>query len=211
MNLYFVLLRRPRGLDDRRDDPFWEFGSFGSTGCHSKNLLHPKTCCLKDGDRLVFVQGGKGEFRVVALTPRIKVHGDETQIEALWEPDFQPQPFADAPLLVDNTGRTDFPAVWRDLNLNATNRSTPCGKIASRLRSRKERIPFDLAAELVSWFERDSPSRKATYVEVVAPPIDAWNAHALAQGWHELRNRKRVYEGRAMRSRCAPARPRKKC
>ena len=32
MSLYLVFLRRPESLDDRRSDPFWEFGSFGRTG-----------------------------------------------------------------------------------------------------------------------------------------------------------------------------------
>ena len=37
-----VHLRRPRSRSDKRDDPFWEFGSFGITGCHARNLLHPE-------------------------------------------------------------------------------------------------------------------------------------------------------------------------
>jgi hypothetical protein len=41
--VFVVMLRRPR-KNDRRSDPFWEFGSFGCTGCHGKNLLHPKNC-----------------------------------------------------------------------------------------------------------------------------------------------------------------------
>jgi hypothetical protein len=51
------MLRRPR-KDDPRTDPFWEFGSFGCTGCHGNNLLHPKNCQIRNGDRLAFVQGG---------------------------------------------------------------------------------------------------------------------------------------------------------
>ena len=39
-----VLLRRPyrHQSDERRDDPFWEFGSFGCTGCHRTNLMNPR-------------------------------------------------------------------------------------------------------------------------------------------------------------------------
>jgi hypothetical protein len=38
-----VLLRQPRkDISEMRTDPFWEFGSFGLTGCHQRNLLHPK-------------------------------------------------------------------------------------------------------------------------------------------------------------------------
>lgn len=33
-----VHLRRPKNASDMRDDPFWEFGSFGITGCHAHDL-----------------------------------------------------------------------------------------------------------------------------------------------------------------------------
>jgi hypothetical protein len=62
------MLRRP-GKNDRRTDPFWEFGSFGCTGCHEKNLLHPMNCQIRNGDRLAFVQGGKCGLRLLLVTP----------------------------------------------------------------------------------------------------------------------------------------------
>ncbi len=39
-----ALLRQPRmeRPNEMRSDPFWEFGSFGLTGCHKTNLMHPK-------------------------------------------------------------------------------------------------------------------------------------------------------------------------
>ena len=39
-----VLLRQPSSaVTERRDDPFWEFGSFGCTGCHGRNLDESET------------------------------------------------------------------------------------------------------------------------------------------------------------------------
>ena|SRR5665213_3925693 len=69
--LFIVMLRRPR-KDDKRTDPFWEYGSFGCTGCHSKNLLHPKKCQITDGDRLAFVQGGQLGLRLLFVTPPVQ-------------------------------------------------------------------------------------------------------------------------------------------
>src|SRR5690349_18822148 len=109
MRLYFVCLRRPSGYKDRRNDPFWEFGSFGSTGCHSRNLLHPVRSTLRDNDRLVFVQGGDGESRVIALTPPIKIGGSLHKLEVLWDKSYRPLSFMNAPILIDNQGNTDFP------------------------------------------------------------------------------------------------------
>jgi len=85
MSVYFVYLRRPNKLNDRRNDPFWEFGSFGKTGCHSHNLLHHKNSPLKAGDRLAFLQGGKQEIRVIGLTPPIQVARTEARIELKWD------------------------------------------------------------------------------------------------------------------------------
>lgn len=39
-----VHLHRPNKSDpnEQRADPFWEFGSFGCTRCHTRNLVNPK-------------------------------------------------------------------------------------------------------------------------------------------------------------------------
>lgn len=39
----FVMLRQPRrdNPGEMRTDPLWEFGSFGCTRCHSRNLMNP--------------------------------------------------------------------------------------------------------------------------------------------------------------------------
>ena len=53
-----VLLRRPRRWesDERRDDPFLEFGSFGCTGSHRTNLMNPKRSHELVGTHFAFVQ-----------------------------------------------------------------------------------------------------------------------------------------------------------
>ncbi|MBK9033452.1 MAG: hypothetical protein IPL61_19670 [Myxococcales bacterium] len=67
-----VVLRQPRSDEDARTDPFFEFGSFGLTGCHAANLLHDEAA---DGARLAFAQGGPLGFRLVTLTPPVEVRG----------------------------------------------------------------------------------------------------------------------------------------
>ena len=61
--LFIVLLRRPKSeAGEMRSDPFWEYGSFGLTGCHSKNLLSLRNMDNLNYGRLAFVQGGKEGF-----------------------------------------------------------------------------------------------------------------------------------------------------
>jgi hypothetical protein len=84
--MFVVMLRRPR-KNDRRSDPFWEFGSFGCTGYHGKNLLHPKNCQIRNGDRLALVQGGKGGLRLLLVTPPVKcIKYAIGRIEVRWVP-----------------------------------------------------------------------------------------------------------------------------
>jgi hypothetical protein len=76
---------------DPRDDPYYFTGSFGSTGCHSKNLLHPQKTLVRRGDRLCFIQPGGQGFRVVYITPpivslrRVQL-GRKRALEVLWPP-----------------------------------------------------------------------------------------------------------------------------
>lgn len=85
LDVFIVMLRRPR-RNDCRSDPYYEFGSFGLTTCHSRNLLHPKNAegRLK-GARLAFVQGGKAGVKLICVTTpiRIIVHPTGTA-EARW-------------------------------------------------------------------------------------------------------------------------------
>jgi hypothetical protein len=83
---YCVALRIPRNRKDRRTDPKYETGSFGSTGCHSNNLLSDegrRRNRIQKGDRLVFVQGNK----IVFITPPIRqINKTQGYNVAVWSP-----------------------------------------------------------------------------------------------------------------------------
>ncbi|MGA2191601.1 MAG: hypothetical protein ABSH33_24090 [Steroidobacteraceae bacterium] len=187
MSVFFVYLRQPGGLDDRRNDPFWEFGSFGRTGCHSKNLLHPKNSRIVDGDRLAFLQGGNGEIRVVGLTPPIRVAGTTERIELKWDKVYRPVPFVLAPILINNDGDTAFATVHGALRLADTNRPTFCGSAASRLRSRATAVSHDLAHELVQWFSGSPRPKIVSYPEAIQVDTERWHQNAIKLGWASAR------------------------
>src|SRR5262245_27301071 len=83
-----VMLRQPQQNypGEKRSDPFWEFGSFGCTGCHRRNLLHPKRARELEGLRLAFAQGGPAGIRLIYLTPPIKVVRHTVGCELKWSP-----------------------------------------------------------------------------------------------------------------------------
>jgi hypothetical protein len=182
MSTYFVFLRRPRTLADRRNDPFWEFGSFGRTGCHSRNLLHAQHTRLRAGDRLAFLQGGPGEIRIVAVTPPMKIRRQGNAVEATWDPHYRPLRFSDAPLLIDNHGHTDVPGVLP--LLRSVRRSTYCGKAASRFRSLTRPIAPELARRIRSRHDARWRAVATRYVDAVGPDGGPWHIHALACRWH---------------------------
>jgi hypothetical protein len=209
MSVFFVYLRQPGGLDDRRNDPFWEFGSFGRTGCHRKNLLHPKNSRIVDGDHLAFLQGGKGEIRVVGLTPPIRVAGTTERIELKWDKTYRPVPFLSAPLLINNDGDTAFPAMYAALRLANTNRSTFCGRAASRLRSRAAAVNSELAYEIFQWFSASRLPKVAAYTDAIQADTGAWYRYAIQQKWASARERAREYKDSGLADRGYPsARPR---
>ena len=210
MSVYFVFLRRPGSLSDRRDDPFWEFGSFGKTGCHRKNLLHPQHSRLQDGDRLAFLQGGRGEIRVVGLTPPIKIAGSVEQIEVRWDKAYRPLPYLAAPLLISNDGGTAFPSVFSALRLRDTNRSTLCGAAASRLRSRTTKVMHELALDLIHLFASKRLPRITAYAQTVEPESGTWFKQAIRAGWAGAARRADEYNraGRPKtRAACATRKP----
>ncbi|MGB8932232.1 MAG: hypothetical protein WCC48_13395 [Anaeromyxobacteraceae bacterium] len=74
--VHIVMLRQPGSyVGEARTDPFYEFGCFGLTGCHSTNIMGDKKAA---GGRIAFAQGGRGEVRLVLLTP-------PTEFEAVGE------------------------------------------------------------------------------------------------------------------------------
>lgn len=191
MNIYTVYLRQPAGLHDRRCDPFWEFGSFGSTGCHSSNLLHPRRSPLTAGDRLVFLQGSRGEVRAIAMTPPIHVGGQSSRLEALWDLKYRPLPYAQAALFIDNAGRTDFPSLLP--MLDGVRRNTPCSAVGSKFRSRCRPVDPALAAEIAVWFDK-SHSQVSNYFDAICHSDDPWREYAMRSGWSDPEVRAQRYK-----------------
>ena len=119
--VYIVHLRRPKMSDpnERRTDPLFEFGSFGCTGCHSDNLMHPKRLEQLRGARLAFAQGGPLGFRLVYLTPPLNPRAFEDRVEARWSPAEMPFRYANAPVLVRNSPPERLPDHQEDCRRHA--------------------------------------------------------------------------------------------
>jgi hypothetical protein len=147
-----VHLRRPTAEpSEKRSDPFWELGSFGTTGCHSKNLMNPKNEGRLKGARLAFAQGGKQGTRLVYLTPPVKIVNHGGRIEALWAPQ-KPFRYGSAPILVSNTSKSHFPHFAA--TIETVGRTTPEGQFASNFKSRTSCIAEGLASELIHIYAR---------------------------------------------------------
>ncbi|MCC7408418.1 MAG: hypothetical protein IT442_10120 [Phycisphaeraceae bacterium] len=170
-----VHLRRPRRNDpnERRSDPFYEFGSFGCTKCHARNIMHPGRAHELDGVRFAFAQGGPLGFRLVHLTPpaRVVIHAD--RCELLWTPAEPPFRYDTAPLLVDAGGNSDFPALAA-LFRRVSRRTWPA-RFSSAFRSRRAPLPATVAEELIRVFDDRRMTAKpealaATYVDALPYP-----------------------------------------
>jgi len=149
--VFFVHLRRPEP-NDPRTDPLYEFGSFGCTKCHRTNLLHPRHAEDLKGSRLAFLQGGNDGSRLVFLTPPITVKVWADNCEACWSPHEMPFKYSEAPVLVANDGRSDFPLV--KVFASRANRRTLEGGLSSRVRSLTSPLASDMAAQVISVYER---------------------------------------------------------
>jgi hypothetical protein len=173
-----AMLRQPRLNDptEQRNDPFWEFGSFGVTGCHGSNLLNPKKAHEIDGERIAFAQGGPDGIKLVYVTPPVTVRYHASCVELNWSPATMPLTYNSAPTLIDNMGYSDFPALL-DIICNVA-RATPVGQFSSKFRSRREPVPINLGRQLLSVFqnaERDGRERATHYIDClpyIPPRID---------------------------------------
>lgn len=88
--VFCAWLRWPRNKKDKRPDPKYEEGSFGSTGCHSSNLLSNKgfdSNRFQRGDRLMFVQGSK----IVFVTPELNLvdKDEKDHVVVHWDSDWR--------------------------------------------------------------------------------------------------------------------------
>lgn len=199
--IFFVHLRRPR-RDDPRTDPLYEFGSFGCTKCHRSNLFHPRHAEDLKGSRLAFVQGGDDGSRLVFLTPPItsvKVWADNC--EACWTPPEMPFKYSEAPVLVANDGRSDFPLV--KAFASRADRSTLEGALSSRIRSLSSPLPPDMAAQVISVYERhrkeNRPSAIAEHYYEALPYITEID-HYRRQTYNRLQGELRAENGGAPRT-----------
>jgi hypothetical protein len=148
-----VHLRQPDNRpDEKRSDPFWEFGSFGCTGCHSTNLMNPKNANQLDGKRLAFAQNGGQGFKLVFLSPPISITNYENLIEAKWTPECMPFKYTSAPLIIDKYGNTDIPSI-KD-KIKDVNRTTWVSKFSSKFRSRKRPVCYRIAYEIIEVYDR---------------------------------------------------------
>lgn len=152
--VYIVHLRRPdqKNPNEQRADPFFEFGSFGCTGCHSKNLLNPKTVSRIEGARLAFAQGGHNGFRLVLLSPPITLRRWEDITETRWKPTPKPFRYSAAPVLVANELMSDFPLLERFVS--QTHPETIEGGFSSRFRSCCTPLPEAIAREMILHYDR---------------------------------------------------------
>ena len=208
--VFFVHLRRPirANPNEQRDDPFYEFGSFGCTGCHFRNLLHPNNAKKLEGARLAFVQGGELGSRLVFLTPPITtVTVGKERCEAKWKPADMPFKYAEAPILVCNDGNSDFALI--EQFANEKNGRTVEGRLSSRLRSRTLALSPKLANHVVTVYEqkRDQAPRSAfakTYVDALPYP-----PRKIDDKRKETYDRLVAKLNRGKQSRCARSRRRK--
>lgn len=163
--VYIVHLRRPRKADpnEARSDPYFEFGSFGCTGCHSGNLMNPARPERLHGARLAFAQGGPLGFRLVHLTPPVTVRRWSDRLEARWEPAEMPFRYGSAPVLAANGAASDFPLVERLARSAA--RDTVEGGFSSRFRTRAQPLASTAARELIAVYTK---LRAAAVVGVLA-------------------------------------------
>ncbi len=160
-----VHLRQPKRADptESRADPFYEFGSFGCTKCHSRNLMHPRRAHELEGARFAFAQGGPLGFRLVHLTPPARVVKHRDRCEIVWTPAHPPFRYDTAPVLVNAEGESDFPALQAELC--RVRRSTWPACFSSAFRSRREPLPASVADELVRVFD---PMREQAAAETLA-------------------------------------------
>jgi hypothetical protein len=144
-----VHLRRP-GTSDMRSDPFWEFGSFGITGCHSNNLMAPRNAAKLKGVRLAFAQGGREGTKLVYLSPPVEIVAHADRLEAKW-PHEKPFRYDEAPILVSNRALSDFSQL--DDSLKGA-RKTREAQFSSCFRSKTTCLEVHLAKEIIKVYTR---------------------------------------------------------
>jgi hypothetical protein len=157
-DVVIVHLRRPWDDEDKREDPFWEFTSFGITGCHHSNVMNPKKAHELERARLAFAQGGPDGMKLVFLSPPIGIRRYRPRpegkdlVEAYWHPKGMPFKYEHAPLLIGRDGTTDFPLL-KDA-IRDCYRKTWIAKFSSKFRSRREFLALNQAKEIIRKYKQ---------------------------------------------------------
>ena len=153
--------------------------------------MNPRRAESLNGVRMAFAQGGPLGFRLVHLTPPVKTLHLPDRCEATWSPPEMPFRYDAAPLLIDNDGRTHFPRLRAPLE--GGRRETLEAQFSSGFRSRREPLEEEVAAELVTTFERlrvgaPAGAQARSYVDALPfpPPKIQKNRRAV---YRELRTR----------------------
>ena len=172
-DLYLILLRQPRSTKtEMRTDPFWETGSFGLTGCHKCNLLHPKNLLLLKNSEIGFVQGGPDGMKLVHLVNLNGAQGFSDRLELTWDSALNKMPlkYSNAIILINNNGESDIKGFPK--SLRSVNRNTWVARFASAYRSRSTPLDKELAQHVRRTFQRFSRRKRAgSYIEAMhAPP-----------------------------------------
>lgn len=181
-----IHLRRPKGKGknpkEMRTDPFWEFCSFGLTGCHHNNLLSKNNAENLAGMRLAFIQGGKSGTRLVFLTPQVSVerHGD-SRFEVKWKQNIgksrMPFRYDCAPIVVQNSKEGDYKTNFEKFAYDALGdkrnwgRTTAEGQFSSKFRSRTRPIDGSFAKEIIGNY--NLLRRKAGKARIASSYLDA--------------------------------------
>jgi hypothetical protein len=173
-----VHLRRPRS-GDPRTDPLYEFGSFGLTGCHRRNLLAGRVAA---GCRLAFAQGGHLGFRLVMVTPPVDIRELAYVREAFWSPGAMPLRYETAPLLIDNDGTSDVDGVHE--LLDGVNRNTWRERFSSSFRTRTQPLDTALAASVVRAWDR-AIEDGAQCAEAYWEALPYWDPEAVDRDRHD--------------------------
>jgi hypothetical protein len=192
----FVLLRRPNQNDKKetRPEPFYEFGSFGCTGCHKKNLMNPKKIEQLDGVKLAFAQGGPDGFRLIQITPPVTCVKHKNRCELKWKPDgakfFK---YQTAPLLINKDDDSEFPFLKKILQDG--DRSTGEGQFSSYFRSRRRPLENAYSQEIIEIYSQRVQSAKkdhfaSDYTETMheLPPVPDKNRKETYQNFIQRAN-----------------------
>jgi hypothetical protein len=171
--IIIVMLRQPKRYDpsEMRTDPLWEFGSFSCTRCHRGGLMNPNKLAELNGTRFAFAQNGPLGVKLVHITPPVSALHHGTFGEAKWDLVEMPFTYGSAPVIVNNLGASDVPAIGEVIR--DANRNTPVGQFTSKFRNRRRPLPAHVGRQLIAAYERfrkKGASLAQTYVNALPYP-----------------------------------------